>query len=94
MLATRTTLGEEMAATHIYMNPAVRSRLQACALLRGVSMAHVVRDALAEFIERHGLLKGGEWRIRPGDEHAWCRATAEQAEAARVLDWDVELVEG
>ncbi|VWD51472.1 hypothetical protein BCO18442_06168 [Burkholderia contaminans] len=82
-----------MAATNIYMRDATRSRLQACALLRGTSMACVVEDALAEFIERHGLLKGGEWRIRPDADHAWCRATAAQADAARVMDWDVELVE-
>ncbi|MGS0894926.1 hypothetical protein ACVBGC_20680 [Burkholderia stagnalis] len=82
-----------MAVTNISMTPRTRSRLQACALLRGTSMACVVEDALAEFIERHGLLKGGEWRIRPDEDHAWCRATAAQAEAARVMDWDVELVE-
>ncbi|AQQ19491.1 hypothetical protein A8D61_13780 [Burkholderia cenocepacia] len=68
--------------------------LKTCALLRGASMSRVVADALAEFIERHGLLKGGEWRIRPNADHAWGRATAEQAEAARVLEWNVELIEG
>lgn len=47
-----------MAATHIYMAPRTRMALQTCALLRGASMARVVADALAEFIERHGLLKG------------------------------------
>ncbi|KVW79987.1 hypothetical protein WL00_32155 [Burkholderia cepacia] len=67
--------------------------LQTCALLRGASMSRVVADALAEFIERHGLLKGGEWRIRPNADHAWGRATAAQADAARVMDWDVELVD-
>ncbi|HFT8007811.1 TPA: hypothetical protein ACU9T0_000927 [Burkholderia cenocepacia] len=83
-----------MAATNIYMSNASRSRLEACALLRGTSMARVMEDALAEFIDRHGLLKGGEWRIRPDEDHAWCRATAAQADAARVMDWDVELVDG
>ncbi|ABB09233.1 hypothetical protein [Burkholderia lata] len=83
-----------MAATHIYMAPRTRMALQTCALLRGASMARVVADALAEFIERHGLLKGGEWRIRPNADHAWGRATAEQAEAARVLEWNVELIDG
>ncbi|MBH9659421.1 hypothetical protein JAO05_30540 [Burkholderia pseudomallei] len=82
-----------MAVTNISMTPRTRMALQTCALLRGASMARVVADALAEFIERHGLLKGGEWRIRPNADHAWGRATAEQAEAARVLDWQVELVE-
>ncbi|ALJ71034.1 hypothetical protein X963_696 [Burkholderia pseudomallei MSHR7498] len=82
-----------MAVTNISMTPRTRMALQTCALLRGASMARVVADALAEFIERHGLLKGGEWRIRPDENHAWGRATAEQAEAARVLDWQVELVE-
>ncbi|MDN7614080.1 hypothetical protein QZM31_17215 [Burkholderia cepacia] len=75
------------------MTPRTRMALQTCALLRGASMARVVADALAEFIERHGLLKGGEWRIRPNADHAWGRATAAQAEAARVMDWDVELVD-
>ncbi|WP_306715150.1 hypothetical protein [Burkholderia dolosa] len=82
-----------MAVTNISMTPRTRMALQTCALLRGASMARVVADALAEFIERHGLLKGGEWRIRPDANHAWGRATAAQAEAARVLDWQVELVE-
>lgn len=82
-----------MAATNLYLAPRTRMALQTCALLRGSSMSRVVTDALAEFIERHGLLKGGEWRIRPDENHAWGRATAEQAEAARVLDWHVELVE-
>ncbi|HDR9767887.1 TPA: hypothetical protein QDC27_003237 [Burkholderia cepacia ATCC 25416] len=82
-----------MAVTNISMTPRTRMALQTCALLRGASMARVVADALAEFIERHGLLKGGEWRIRPNADHAWGRATAAQAEAARVMDWDVELVD-
>ncbi|MBU9221056.1 hypothetical protein [Burkholderia multivorans] len=82
-----------MAATNLYLAPRTRMALQTCALLRGASMSRIVADALAEFIERHGLLKGGEWRIRPDENHAWGRATAAQAEAARVLDWHVELVE-
>ena len=65
--------------------------LQSCAQLRGVSMARVVADALAEFIERHGLLKGGEWRIRPDANHAWGSANTEQAAQARILGWEVEL---
>ncbi|KVR68561.1 MULTISPECIES: hypothetical protein [Burkholderia cepacia complex] len=82
-----------MAATNLYLAPRTRMALQTCALLRGASMSRVVADALAEFIERHGLLKGGEWRIRPNADHAWGRATAAQADAARVMDWDVELVD-
>ncbi|MEY8174213.1 hypothetical protein [Burkholderia multivorans] len=71
-----------MAATNLYLAPRTRMALQTCALLRGTSMSRVVADALAEFIERHGLLKGGEWG----------RATATQADAARVLGWQVEPI--
>ena len=83
-----------MAVTNISMTPRTRMALQTCALLRGASMARVVADALTEFIERHGLLKGGDWKIRPDDEHAWGRATADQADQARMLGWQVELIEG
>jgi predicted transcriptional regulator len=78
---------------NLSMDPATRGRLQTCALLRKTTMSAIVKDALAEFVARNGLLDSGEWRIRPDATHAWCRASGKQADTARVLGWQVELVE-
>ncbi|WP_085561404.1 AlpA family phage regulatory protein [Burkholderia pseudomallei] len=78
-------------ATNISMDAATRSRLHACAVRSGVPMARIIKEALAEYVERHGLLKSGNWQIRPGDAHEWANATSVQADQARTLGWQVKL---
>ncbi|MGG2044852.1 hypothetical protein [Burkholderia gladioli] len=81
-----------MPITHISMTPQTRLALKTAALLRGVTMARIVADAVDEYVNRNGLLATGKWRIRPDAENTWMRATAVQAAEARKLGWEVELI--